>query len=197
MRRYILPLILLFMWTSAQAQSTSIPLPSKAQLRWQQYERTTFLCLDPCTWQGREYDNHSYPISQINPTRLNTDQWCEVARSWGAKMILFVAKHTGGFCWWQTNTSEYGIKNTPGGMERRRTERTRPIMPQIRAGPGYLRIARRRDLGCRDRKRRQNCRSVQTGSLQSDIQATTDRSTDPIRTDPGSVVRRQLPHSGR
>ena len=113
MKRYILPLILLFMWTSAQAQSTSIPLPSKAQLRWQQYERTMFLCLDPCTWQGREYDNHSYPISQINPTRLNTDQWCEVARSWGAKMILFVAKHTGGFCWWQTNTSEYGIKNTP------------------------------------------------------------------------------------
>lgn len=113
MRRYILPLILLFMWTSAQAQSTSIPLPSKAQLRWQQYERTMFLCLDPCTWQGREYDNHSYPISQINPTRLNTDQWCEVAQSWGAKMILFVAKHTGGFCWWQTNTSEYGIKNTP------------------------------------------------------------------------------------
>jgi alpha-L-fucosidase len=33
--------------------------------------------------------------------------------SWGAKLILFVAKHTGGFCWWQTNTTSYGIKDTP------------------------------------------------------------------------------------
>lgn len=24
-----------------------------------------------------------------------------------------MAKHTGGFCWWQTNTTDYGIKNTP------------------------------------------------------------------------------------
>ena len=72
-----------------------------------------FVCLDPATWQGREYDNHSTPLSRINPSDLNTDQWCEVAKSWGAKLILFVAKHTGGFCWWQTNTTEYGIKNTP------------------------------------------------------------------------------------
>ena len=90
-----------------------IPLPSKAQLRWQNYEQTMFVCLDPCTWQGREYDNHSTPLIRINPAELNTDQWCEVAKSWGAKLILFVAKHTGGFCWWQTNTTDYGIKNTP------------------------------------------------------------------------------------
>ncbi|MCF6357491.1 MAG: alpha-L-fucosidase, partial [Draconibacterium sp.] len=30
-----------------------------------------------------------------------------------AKEILFVAKHTGGFCWWQTQTTSYGIKDTP------------------------------------------------------------------------------------
>lgn len=90
-----------------------IPLPNKAQLRWQNYEQTMFVCLDPATWQGREYDNHTTPLNRINPTSLNTDQWCEVAKSWGAKLILFVAKHTGGFCWWQTNTTNYGIKNTP------------------------------------------------------------------------------------
>ena len=72
-----------------------------------------FVCLDPCTWQGREYDNHSTPLSRINPSALNTDQWCEVARSWGAREILYVAKHTGGFCWWQTQTSDYSIRNTP------------------------------------------------------------------------------------
>lgn len=72
-----------------------------------------FVCLDPCTWQGREYDDHSTPLDRINPIALNTDQWCETAMLWGAREILFVAKHTGGFCWWQTETTDYGIKNTP------------------------------------------------------------------------------------
>ena len=93
-------------------ENVRIPLPSAPQLRWQNYGRTMFVCFDPCTWQGREYDNHTTPLNRINPAALNTDQWCEAAEFWGAKLILFVAKHTGGFCWWQTNTTEYGIKNT-------------------------------------------------------------------------------------
>lgn len=104
---------LLFVSLFLKAQNSNIPLPSQAQLRWQQYEQIMFLSLDPCTWQGRDTDDYSYPISKINPKQLNTDQWCEVAKSWNAKLILFVAKHTGGFCWWQTNTSDYSIKNTP------------------------------------------------------------------------------------
>ena len=72
-----------------------------------------FVCLDPCTWEGREYDNHSIPLSRINPELLDTDQWCKAAVSCGAKLILFVAKHSGGFCWWQTETTEYSVKNTP------------------------------------------------------------------------------------
>ena len=95
------------------SESYSLPIPSHAQLRYQNYERTMFLCLDPCNWQGREYDNHTTDLNDMRLSSLNTDQWCEVAQSWGAKMILFVAKHTGGFCWWQTETTEYGIKNTP------------------------------------------------------------------------------------
>ena len=31
----------------------------------------------------------------------------------GAKYLVFVAKHVGGFCWWQTNTTDYGVKETP------------------------------------------------------------------------------------
>ena len=100
-----------FSCTRNSGENVKIPTPIQPQLRWQQYEQTMFICLDPCTWQGREYDNHTTPLNRINPVALKTDQWCEVAKSWGAKLILFVAKHTGGFCWWQTNTTEYGIKN--------------------------------------------------------------------------------------
>lgn len=87
--------------------------PSDIQYKWHEQERIMFLCLDPCTWQGREYDDHSLPLERINPKELDTDQWCETAQLWGAKEILFVAKHTGGFCWWQTETTDYGIKDTP------------------------------------------------------------------------------------
>jgi alpha-L-fucosidase len=86
--------------------------PSPQQYAWHERERIQFVCLDPCTWQGREYDNHSTPLDRINPMGLDTDQWCRAAKSWGAQEMLFVAKHTGGFCWWQTDTSKYGVKET-------------------------------------------------------------------------------------
>ena len=70
-----------------------------------------FVCLDPCTWQGREYDNHTTDLKDMKLPKLDVDQWCEAAKSWGAKEILFVAKHTGGFCWWQTETTDYSVKN--------------------------------------------------------------------------------------
>ena len=96
-----------------QALEVKLARPTAQQFAWQEQERIMFVCLDPCTWQGREYDNHSTPLSAINPAQLDTDQWCRAAQLWGAKEILFVAKHTGGFCWWQTETSQYGVKQIP------------------------------------------------------------------------------------
>lgn len=107
-------LILVSSFQTANSQNLKeLPTPSEIQYKWHEQERIMFVCIDPCTWQGREYDNHSTPLSEINPSKLNTDQWCETAQLWGAKEILFVAKHTGGFCWWQTETTDYGIKDTP------------------------------------------------------------------------------------
>jgi alpha-L-fucosidase len=106
-------LLFLFVLFAVVCHSAELPRPDKAQLRWQQQEQIMFVCLDPCTWQGREYDDHSVPLDRINPRKLDTDQWCATASLWGAKEILFVAKHTGGFCWWQTTSSNYGVKNIP------------------------------------------------------------------------------------
>lgn len=108
----LLLMCLIFFPDTSKAQTDKLAKPSGIQYKWHEQERIMFVALDPCSWQGREYDNHSTPLARINPALLNTDQWCEVAKSWGAKEILYVAKHTGGFCWWQTKTTEYGIKNT-------------------------------------------------------------------------------------
>lgn len=110
MKRFLFLLLLLFQVDLAAQQ---LAVPSAIQYKWHEQERIMFVCLDPCTWQGREYDDHSLPLERINPSKLDTDQWCETAQLWGAKEILFVAKHTGGFCWWQTETTDYGIKGTP------------------------------------------------------------------------------------
>jgi alpha-L-fucosidase len=72
-----------------------------------------FVHFAPNTWQDVESDNLTTPLSAINPKNLNTDQWAHTAISLGAKYIVFVAKHQGGFCMWQTETTDYSIRNTP------------------------------------------------------------------------------------
>lgn len=88
-----------------------LPAPTPRQYVYHEQERIMFACIDPCTWQGREYDDHSIELGEMKLPKLDTDQWCEAALAWGARQILFVAKHTGGFCWWQTDTTDYSVKN--------------------------------------------------------------------------------------
>ncbi|MGC1871785.1 MAG: alpha-L-fucosidase [Acidobacteriaceae bacterium] len=90
-----------------------LALPTPDQLAWQALEMGMFIHFAPNTWQGVEQDNLSTPLSEINPKLLNTDQWASTAVDLGAKYVVFVAKHSGGFCMWQTETTRYSIGNTP------------------------------------------------------------------------------------
>ncbi|MBI2440076.1 MAG: alpha-L-fucosidase [Lentisphaerae bacterium] len=90
-----------------------IARPSPGQLAWHAMELEMFVHLDPATWQSRHIDDHSTPLAAINPQSLDVEQWIDVARSFDAKQIILVAKHHGGFCWWPTRTSNYGVKETP------------------------------------------------------------------------------------
>lgn len=100
--------------TTGFSQTKKLAKPSAVQYKWHEQERIMFIHFGVATWLGSEYDETGmFDISRINPTELNTDDWCETAKLWGAKQIIFVAKHVGGFCWWQTNTTEYSVKNIP------------------------------------------------------------------------------------
>lgn len=87
-------------------------LPSADQLRWQNLEFGMFIHIAPNTWQNREYDDLSTPLSAINPD-IDTDNWAQCAVNLGARYVVFVAKHAGGFCMWQTKTTPYSIAHTP------------------------------------------------------------------------------------
>ncbi len=56
-----------------------------AQLSYHEDEIMMFVHWGPAAWQGIEYNDYSTPLHKINPTKLDTDQWCEVPKSFGAK----------------------------------------------------------------------------------------------------------------
>jgi len=93
--------------------SRDLARASSRQRKWQDLEFGMFVHFAPNTWQDVESDNLSTPLSAINPAKLDTDQWVNTALTLGARYIVFVAKHQGGFCMWQTRTTDYGIRNTP------------------------------------------------------------------------------------
>jgi alpha-L-fucosidase len=96
------------------ADAQLLAKPTAVQYKWQEQGRIMFVHFGVATWLGQEYDETGeFDISRINPVKLNTDQWCSVAKSWGAKEIIFVAKHVGSFCWWPTYTTEYCVRNIP------------------------------------------------------------------------------------
>lgn len=88
-------------------------MPTPQQIEWHNMEIGMFIHWAPNVYQDQEYDDLSTPPEQINPSALDTDQWVSVAKSLGAKYIVMVAKHVGGYCLWQTDTTEYSIKNSP------------------------------------------------------------------------------------
>ncbi len=104
---------ILLIFSTIQSFGQNLPKPSEAQYKWHEQERIMFLHFAPTTWAEVEQNDLSVSLDRINPKKLDTDQWCEAAIAFGAKQIIFVAKHTGGFCWWQTQTTEYGIRSTP------------------------------------------------------------------------------------
>jgi alpha-L-fucosidase len=102
-------------WRKAVADPAAAHLarPTPVQYDWQEQDRVMFVHFGLATWQEREYDDGSTPLSAIDPAHVDPDQWCRVAQSWGAKEIIFVAKHVGGFCWWPTETTDRCTRSIP------------------------------------------------------------------------------------
>ena len=97
----------------AFSRAAGMATPSAGQVAWQDMELEMFVHFGPATWQDKEYDTLETPLEKIHPAKLDTEQWAEAAKAMGAGQLIFVAKHTGGFCWWQTETTRYGVRQTP------------------------------------------------------------------------------------
>lgn len=101
-------------WDAAVADPAAARLarPTQVQYEWQEQELAMFVQLDPATIQQREYDDGSTPLKDIRFEKLDVDEWCRAAKSFGAREIVFMLAHSGGFCMWPSETTQYHIGNT-------------------------------------------------------------------------------------
>lgn len=57
---------------------------------------------------------HELPKT-FKPTRWDPDEIARLAKVTGMQYVVFTTKHHNGFCWWDTETTNFKITNTPYG----------------------------------------------------------------------------------
>lgn len=85
------------------------PVTSKSRVAgWEQLKYGMFIHFNMNTFAGAEYDNGKMPAKSFNPVRLDVDQWIRTAKEAGMKYAVLTAKHTGGFCLWDSKVQWKG-----------------------------------------------------------------------------------------
>lgn len=125
MVQYLLPIALLLATSPIKGTNSSqhiqedtntIPVPSPAQIVWQEAELTAVFHYDLHVFDGKKYvqaENRITPIEDINifnPDKLNTDQWIQTVKQMGAKIAIITATHETGFALYQSDVNPYCMK---------------------------------------------------------------------------------------
>ncbi len=93
-----------------------IPLPTQAQLNWQNAELTAVFHYDLHVFDGKKYnqaENRITPIANyniFNPVQLDTDQWIRGIKNAGFKIAIMTATHETGFALYQSDVNPYSLK---------------------------------------------------------------------------------------
>jgi alpha-L-fucosidase len=111
-RPLLLATLLFSAIVNANGDESKLARPTPDQAAWHDCEIGMFIHFGPNTWRDLEGDDLQMPLEKMNPEQLDTDQWVTTAEAMGAKYIVFVAKHVGGFCMWRTETTDYSIAST-------------------------------------------------------------------------------------
>lgn len=88
-------------------------VPSERQKAIQDMGFYAFIHYGMNTYTNKEWGDGKTPPSTFNPKKQNTDQWAAAIKEAGMQGVIITAKHHDGFCLWQTETTEYSVKNSP------------------------------------------------------------------------------------
>jgi alpha-L-fucosidase len=111
-RTFILLLIATLPLISSSQKAATNPIPTKQQLAWHEMEFYLFVHFGPNTFTDKEWGEGDEPEDVFNPTKLNCEQWCRVAKAAGAKGIIITAKHHDGFCLWPSKYSKHTVRES-------------------------------------------------------------------------------------
>jgi len=87
--------------------------PEERQIVWQELGFTAFLHFGINTFTNREWGTGQETPSMYNPSRLDTDQWCEALKSAGIRACILTAKHHDGFCLFDTTYTKHSVMSSP------------------------------------------------------------------------------------
>jgi alpha-L-fucosidase len=88
-------------------------VPTTNQYEALKNEFIAFIHFGPNTFTRMEWGNGMEDPAIFNLQHLDTDQWCEVMKEAGMKMVIITVKHHDGFVLWQSRYTRHGIMSTP------------------------------------------------------------------------------------
>lgn len=89
------------------------PIPSQNQLEWQDSELALFLHFGVNTFTDNEWGDGTEDPQIFNPSKLDAEQWVQIAKEIGFKYVILTAKHHDGFCLWPSKYTSHSIKYSP------------------------------------------------------------------------------------
>ncbi|MFM7357976.1 MAG: alpha-L-fucosidase [Sediminibacterium sp.] len=113
MRQILMRLLLLLpIFSQAQAPTPLFPVPTPQQLAWHEKEFYLFIHFGPNTFTNKEWGEGNEDPLIFNPTDLDCNQWVNIAQQAGAKGIILTVKHHDGFCLWPSQFSQHTVRES-------------------------------------------------------------------------------------
>jgi alpha-L-fucosidase len=110
-------LLLIGLIGKSNAQSDSnIPIPTPAQIQWQNTELAALVCIDLHAFDGKFYRQAQARITPVedynifNPQKYDMDQWIKSLKDGGFKIAILTVSHETGFFFHQSDATPYCMK---------------------------------------------------------------------------------------
>ena len=89
--------------------------PTEKHLEYMDWELGAFLHFGIRTFNesNRDWDYKQMDPATFNPVELDCEEWARQLKACGVKYAVLTTKHHDGFALWQTDTTEFSVKNSP------------------------------------------------------------------------------------